>query len=66
MADFEILVGGMACEGCASAVKTATARIAPAARVEVVLAEKRVKVFDAPSQEAVTEAIRQAGYEILG
>lgn len=66
MTDFELKVGGMACDGCASAVKSATTRVAPEARVEVDLASKRVSVSGAPSRDIVIEAIRKAGYEILG
>lgn len=65
MADFELKVGGMACEGCAGAVKSAATRVAPSAKVEVDLPSKRVSIAGAPSKEAVEEAIRKAGYEIL-
>lgn len=66
MADFEIRVGGMACEGCANSVRSAVAKVAPAARVEVDLAARKVAVAGAPSREAVAAAIVKAGYEILG
>jgi copper chaperone len=65
MSEIQLKVGGMACEGCASAVKNAVTKAEPAARVEVELSSKTVKVAGATSPEAVKAAIAKAGYEIL-
>ncbi len=66
MAEFEFKVGGMACDGCANAVKRAVLNVASDAIVTVNLAEKRVQVQSEAAKDMISAAIAKAGYEILG
>lgn len=66
MAEIILKVDGMACEGCASAVRAAVERSAPGASATVDLAAKTVTIAGAPSRETIEKAITKAGYEIRG
>lgn len=56
-------VDGMGCDGCAKAVTRAVLGIAPQARIEVNLAEKRVTVSGADgTADGIARAITAAGY----
>ncbi len=66
MSEIELLVGGMACSGCADAVTRAVEKAAPGARVSIDLGDGKVVVAGAPSRDVVAEAITRAGYDIKG
>ena len=60
----EYVVAGMSCAHCQAAVTEEVERVDGVAGVEVDLATKRVVVRGAGvSDDAVREAIREAGYE---
>ena len=58
----ELTVSDMTCGHCVSAVTKALQAVDPQANVDVDLATKRVRVETRQPREAVTEALRQAGY----
>jgi copper chaperone CopZ len=62
MIEFE--VEGMSCGGCVKSVTKAIQSADPAAKVEVDLPTKKVKVETHLRHEVVTEAIIDAGYEV--
>lgn len=62
----EIKVDGMGCQKCVTSVEAAIKRVDPAARVEVDLAGKRVRVADTAAPQAKLEAaIEDAGYDVV-
>lgn len=62
----EIKVEGMGCQKCVTSVEAALKRADPAARVEVDLAGKRVRVADTTAPLAALEsAIEDAGYDVV-
>lgn len=67
MASTTYTVQGMTCDHCARAVTAEVTRIAGVTDVAVDVAAGRVTVSsDAPlSDEAVTEAVEEAGYELV-
>ena len=60
-----IEVEGMSCGHCASAISRAVASVDPAAKVEVDLAARQVKVNGSASPDVLCAAIREAGYRPL-
>lgn len=58
-------VQGMTCGHCVSAVKTAVASVPGAHDVEVDLAAGTVTVSGVPSEQAVAQAISEAGYDVV-
>lgn len=58
-------VTGLSCQHCVRAVTGAIQARDPAARVVVDLASGRVEVASTLPREAVAEAIRGEGYEVL-
>ncbi len=60
----EILVPGMSCGPCATAVTNAVQSVDPAASVEVDLGTKRVAIETTAETEQVRSAIEQAGYKV--
>ncbi|SIT48202.1 Copper chaperone CopZ [Paraburkholderia ribeironis] len=59
----EFNVADMSCGGCASAVSRAITNLDPAAKVEIDLAAKTVKVESALEQEQIAGAIEEAGFD---
>lgn len=57
-------VEGMSCGHCVQAVTRAVMAEDPQAAVKVELAEKRVSVESARSEDQIAIAIRGAGYEV--
>lgn len=62
----DLIVQGMTCEGCASAVRRSVAKAAPRASVEVELAGGRVRIAGDADRAAVVQAIEKAGYTVAG
>jgi copper chaperone len=58
-------VGGMTCGHCVSTVKGAVGSVRGAEHVEVDLAAGTVTVTGSPSDDAVVQAISQAGYDAV-
>ncbi|SBS77515.1 putative copper ion binding protein [uncultured Mycobacterium sp.] len=58
-------VQGMTCGHCVSTVKAAVASVPGAQDVEVDLATGTVTVTGAPSEQAVAQAISEAGYDVV-
>lgn len=64
MTEFE--VQGMSCQHCVAAVTRSIQEIDPQAQVRVDLERGRVAVESAQSNDAVKEAIDEAGYTVVG
>ncbi|BAO86767.1 heavy-metal-associated domain-containing protein [Caballeronia cordobensis] len=64
MTEFE--VQGMSCQHCVAAVTRSIREIDPQAQVRVDLERGRVAVESAQSNDAVKEAIDEAGYTVVG
>ncbi|SAL03306.1 heavy metal transport/detoxification protein [Caballeronia fortuita] len=64
MTEFE--VQGMSCQHCVAAVTRSIQEIDPHARVRVDLERGRVAVESAQSNEALKDAIDEAGYTVVG
>lgn len=58
----ELSVQNMTCGHCVGAVTQALKAVDPQASVDIDLATKRVRVETRQPRDAVTEALRQAGY----
>jgi len=59
-------VGGMSCGGCVAAVTRAIARVAPAAKVTVDLAQGKVEIEGSLAADAVRRAVEAAGFRFEG
>lgn len=59
---YELKVEGMTCGHCAGRVTRAIASVDPAAKVEVDLAAKVVRVQSGASPQETAEAVTEAGY----
>ena len=59
---YQFSVYDMTCGHCVTAVTRAVKAVDQAAQVDVALGDKRVAVRSTASQEAIAEAIREAGY----
>lgn len=61
-------VGGMACENCVKAVKEAVSAVPGVSGAEVSLADKcaRVTCDETVTDQAVIDAIEDAGFDVLG
>ena len=64
MTEFE--VQGMSCQHCVAAVTRSIQEIDPQAQVRVDLERGRVEVESAQSNDALKEAIDEAGYTVVG
>ncbi|MFM0325801.1 heavy-metal-associated domain-containing protein [Caballeronia glebae] len=64
MTEFE--VQGMSCQHCAAAVTRSIQEIDPQAQVRVDLERGKVAVESAVSNDALKEAIDEAGYTVVG
>jgi copper chaperone len=62
----EFQVQGMSCQHCVAAVTRAIQEIDAQAQVRVDLEQGRVAVESAQSNDALKEAIDEAGYTVLG
>ena len=60
------LVTGMTCEGCVRAVTNAIQRAVPGAGVEVDLASGKVTVEGADDEQAIAQAVDDAGFGFEG
>lgn len=60
---FTLKVPDMSCGHCAQTVEKALKNLDPAARVEVDLTQKTVRVETVATEQKVAEAIRSAGYD---
>ncbi|WP_250441786.1 heavy-metal-associated domain-containing protein [Caballeronia sp. AZ1_KS37] len=58
----EFRVPGMSCGGCASAITKAVAKLDPAAKVQIDIAAKTVKVVSSLNQDDIASAIAQARF----
>lgn len=58
----EFKVADMSCGGCASAIKNAIAKLDAAAKVEIDVAAKTVKVESSFTQAEIASAIQQARF----
>ena len=63
---YQLQVDTMSCGHCVGAVTKAVQAIDPAAKVEVDLASKTVKIDSASALAPLKSAIADAGYPILG
>jgi len=59
-------VEGMSCHHCEMAVERAVKGIAGVENVQVDLINKEVKVTGFAAREQIADAIREAGYEVVG
>ena len=66
MMDATYSVRGMTCDGCAKSVKGALERRAPGLEVEVSLETEEVRVRGAHDEEAIKDAIEDAGFDFGG
>ncbi|HEY8606163.1 MAG TPA: cation transporter [Noviherbaspirillum sp.] len=62
---YELKVEGMSCGHCIGAVTRSVQELDAAARVEVDLAQQKVRVATSASLDAVQAAIADAGYPVL-
>lgn len=60
------LVTGMTCEGCVRAVTNAIQRAVPGAGVEVDLTSGKVTVEGADGEQAIAQAVDDAGFGFEG
>lgn len=61
-----IKVDGMGCQSCVAAVEKAVKSVAPAAAVEVNLADGLVRIGNAEAgRETLAAAITKAGYDVV-
>jgi copper chaperone len=58
----EFNVPAMSCGHCVGAVTEAVMQVDPAAKVEVDLASKKVKVESSQGRDALADALAEAGY----
>lgn len=58
----EMTVPAISCGHCAGAVTQACKRVDPAARVEVDIAAKKVKIASGEDGERFAQALKEAGY----
>ena len=58
----EFNLPAMSCGHCVSSVTEAVKQVDPAAKVDVDLASKRVKVETTQPREPIAEALTEAGY----
>lgn len=63
MANFEMKVTGMTCQGCVRAVERIIKKSDPQAQVQIDLASGRVHLTTQASLPALTQALSAAGYE---
>jgi copper chaperone len=61
---YELQVEGMSCGGCANSVKRSVQAVDRDAKVEVDLANKKVRVDTGADLNAVKSAITEAGYPV--
>lgn len=59
-------VNGMTCQGCARSVTNAIKAVSPAAQVSVDLDAKTVSVDGLIAEDAVKQAVGDAGFEFAG
>ena len=62
----ELKVEGMSCGHCVAAVTKAVQSIDPAAKVDIDLQSQRVAVESGAKPAAITAAIEEAGYAVVG
>lgn len=62
----ELKVEGMSCGHCVAAVTKAVQSIDPAAKVDIDLQSQRVSVESGAKPAAITAAIEEAGYAVVG
>lgn len=58
-------VQGMTCGHCEKAVTTAIRQLDPQAEVHIDRSQNRVEVNSAQAREAIAEAIREEGYQVV-
>ena len=63
---YELQVEGMSCNHCVNTVTKSVQAVDGAARVEGDLPHQKVRVESAADLEAITSAIADAGYPVLG
>lgn len=61
---FDVIVPGMACNGCARAVTSAVKSADPDSMVQIDLDAKRVSIISEAGQARMEEAIKEAGFRI--
>ena len=59
-------VTGMTCGHCEKAVTAAIVRLDPQAKVEIERSANKVQVFSEQSRDALTQAIVEEGYVVVG
>lgn len=62
---YELQVEGMSCGHCVNAVTNAVQGVDAAAKVEVDLAQQKVRVASNANLEAIKAAVTDAGYPVL-
>jgi copper chaperone len=62
---YELQVEGMSCNHCVNAVTKSVQAVDGAARVEVDLPHRKVRVESAADLGAITSAIADAGYPVI-
>ena len=58
-------IEGMSCGGCARAIKAAIGALHREAEVEVDLERKQLRVEGFDDEEAISQAIEEAGFDLL-
>jgi copper chaperone len=61
---YELQVEGMTCGGCVNSVKRSVQALDMAAKVDVDLASKKVRIETGADWDAVRSAIENAGYQV--
>lgn len=61
---YELQVEGMTCGGCATSVTRSVQTVDSNAKVDVDLKAKKVRVETSAGLDAITSAIRDAGYPV--
>lgn len=62
---YEFIVEGMSCGGCVSSIEKAFLRADNAAKVQVDLGSKKVRVQSQKSMEESAQVIEDAGYTVI-
>jgi copper chaperone len=62
----ELQVEGMSCGHCASTVQKAVRAVDAAARVDVDLGKRKVRVESTATPDDIASAISEAGYPVVG
>lgn len=62
---YELQVEGMSCNHCINAVTKAVQEVDAGAKVDIVLAEKKVSIASSADLQRIKSAVEEAGYPVL-